>query len=127
MAEEIIDVKAVFKKSVNERLAKHENQWSGEDSVEVVMSVIAILKDNQENPITLTPEEQDVITLASRPTNEVQMRVVKAILAKHKAQLDPVAEGLIKRVVGAGTFKLELVKAGKIKDTTKGGLKDLLG
>lgn len=126
MAEETLNVKNVFKGKVNERLALHPNQWAGEDSVEVVRNVVINLKDDKGTSITLTPEEEDVIQLASRPTHEVQMRVIRTIVEKHNVKLDPTTEGLIKRVVSPTMFKIELAKAGKIKDSSAKGLQDLL-
>ena len=126
MTDNTKDIKAVFKETVNARLTTHPNEWAGEDSAAVVKAVLMSQPDNEGNPITLSPEEDDIITLASRPTNEIQMRVIRNIVKQRKVKLDPEADELIKRVVGAGTFKLELVKAGKIKASAKGGLKDLL-
>jgi len=124
---EILESKEVFKTKVNERLNAHPNVWTGEDSVVVVRNLVVNLKDDQGNPITLTSEEEDLIQLASRPTNEVQLRVIKSIVQKRKVTMDSNTEKLIKRVVSPTGFKIELAKAGKITDTGEGGLKDLLG
>ena len=126
MAEESINVKEVFKAKVKERLNMHPNQWTGEDSVAVVLGILTTLKDDQGNPILLTPGEKDVINLASRPTNEVQVRVIKRIIEHHNAKFDTDTEDRIRRVVSPTAFKMELIKAGFIKDTGEGGLKDLL-
>jgi purine nucleoside permease len=121
------DIKEVFKSKVTERLSLHPNQWAGEDSAEVVRSVVTSLTDDQGNPIKLTPEEDDVVQLASRPTNNLQVDVIRTIVERHKATFDKTTEGLIRRVVGAPAFKIELAKAGFIKEASAGGLKDLLG
>jgi len=124
---EVMESKEVFKTKVNERLTSHPNVWTGEDSAVVVRSLVVNLKDDQGNPIKLTSEDEDLIQLASRPTNEVQMRVIKSIMDKRNVKLDSSTEKLIKRVVSPTGFKIELAKAGKIKDTSEGGLNDLLG
>ena len=126
MADKSTEIKAAFKTKVNELLALHPNQWTGADSAQVVKVLMVKLHDDQDKPIELTPEELDVMELASRPTSDLQVRVIRAIAARHNAKLDPTTEGLIKRVVTATGFKIELAKAGKIQETTSGGLKDLL-
>jgi hypothetical protein len=127
MAEEVNAIKVVFKGKVNERLALHANVWAGEDSAEVVKTLVLNVKDDKGNPIQLTPEDEDVIELASRPTNDGQMKVIKTIVNKRNGILDPTTEQLIKQVVSPTAFKIELAKNGFIKETKKGGLKDLLG
>ena len=47
-------------------------------------------------------------------------------MANHKAELIQSDADLIKKVVSAPVFKLELVKAGRIIDTKANKLKDLL-
>jgi len=125
MTEEI-EIKAAFKAKVNELLTAHPNQWTGEDSAEVVRDVLKLVKDKDGNAIKLTTEENDVVTLASRPTADVQIRVIRTIVEKHNASLDKVTEDLVRRVVGPGPFKIELTKAGRIKDTKVKELSDLL-
>ena len=120
-------VKEVFKAKVNERLALHPNQWTGEDSAEVVRSMVETLVDDKGKPIVLTDAEKDVIQLASRPTNEVQVRVIKRIIEAHKGSFDTDTENRVRRVVSPTGFKMELTKAGMIKDTGSNALKDLLG
>lgn len=127
MSEEISPVKLAFKARTNERLVLRPNQWSGEDSAEVVRSCVTALKSSDGNPVVLTDEENDLITLVSAPSHDVQMRTIRRIAANHKAELAQTDADLIKKVVSAPTFKLELVKAGRITDTKASKLKDLLG
>jgi len=126
MPEENIDIKTVFKTKVNERLTANPNRWIGEDSVAVVLSLITSLKDTHGNAVKPTAEEEDVIQVTSRPMQDTQVRVLKTIIERHGAKLDAATEKLLRKVVGAGTFKLELVKAGKIKDSGADELGDLL-
>ena len=126
MENEIIESKNVFKTKVNERLALHPNQWTGEDSVAVVLSLIKSLKDTDGKAVKLTAEEADVIEVTSRPIQDTQVRVLRTIIERHNAKLDAATEKLLRKVVGAGTFKIELVKAGKIKDSKADELGDLL-
>ncbi len=126
MAEPLNNAKTVFKTKVNDRLARHPDQWAGDDSVEVVRSLVDNLTDDKGNPIVLTDEEEAVIQLASRPTQEVQMKVITTIVNRHQATLDPATEDLIKRVINAAAFKIELAKAGKIKDEKATKLNNLL-
>lgn len=127
MPEENNDSKTVFKAKVTERLALHANQWTGIDSVEVVRAMVVSLKDENGRSIELTAAEKDIIQLASRPTSEVQVRVIKRIIEAHNAKFDADTEDRVRRVVNPAAFKMELVKAGFIKETSEGGLKDLLG
>ena len=126
MSAQLDNVKSAFKAMINERLALHPNQWGGEDSAEVVRSCVTTLKGVDEKPIVLTDEENDLITLASAPNHDVQMRVIRRIVAAHKAEMTQTDADLIKRVMSAPTFKLELVKAGKIEDAKASKLKNLL-
>jgi len=126
MENKVVDNRTAFKDKINELLALHPNQWTGADSAAVVRVLLGNLKDAQGNLIELTPEELDVVELASRPTNEVQMRVIRTIAARHNAALDTTTDALVKKVVSPTSFKIELAKAGKIQDTNSGGLKDLL-
>jgi hypothetical protein len=127
MAEETDNLKGVFKAAVTQRLNLHPNQWNGEDSVAVVRGVIGALRDDKGERVELTDEENDVIEIASRPTSEVQLRVIRTIVEKHNAKLDSQAEGLIKQVVSAAAFKTELAKAGIIKDEKASKLQSMLG
>ena len=85
MENEIIESKNVFKTKVNERLALHPNQWTGEDSVEVVLSLIKSLKDTDGKAVKLTAEEADVIEVTSRPIQDTQVRVLRTIIERHNA------------------------------------------
>jgi ABC-type Fe3+-hydroxamate transport system substrate-binding protein len=127
MAEKSQDIKAIFKAKVTEQLDLHPNQWAGDDSVAVVLSVVKTLTDADGKPITLTPHEEDVIKLASKPTTEVAVGVIKQITEDHKATLDKTVEALLRRVISAPAFKVELAKAGFIKEQSASALKDLLG
>ena len=120
------DIKTVFKIKVNERLIANPNRWVGEDSVEVVRALITSLKDNHGNAVKLTAEDEDVLEVTSRPIQDTQVRVLRTIIERHGAKLDAETEKFLRKVVGAGAFKLELVKAGKIKDSKAGELGDLL-
>lgn len=126
MSETIVNVSEVFKSNVNARLQLHPNLWAGDDSAFVVRSIVSSLTDGKGNAVQLTPEDEDVINLASRPTSEVQLRVVRSIVAKHGATLDAATEKLVKRVISPTMFKIELAKAGKIMDSGSSDLKDLL-
>ena len=55
------------------------------------------------------------------------MRVLRRIAASHNATMTSADEEIIRKVVSAPSFKLELVKAGRIKDKNAGKLNDLLG
>ena len=46
-----IDIKAVFKTTVNERLALHPNQWAGEDRAQAVLRLVTSLKDSNGDAI----------------------------------------------------------------------------
>lgn len=120
------NVKEVFKAAVNQRLLTNPNQWTGEGSVAVVRALVVNINDDQGNPISPTADEIDVMTIASRPTHDLHMKVIKTIIARHNGKLDPTTEGLIDRVVSAGAFKLELVKAGKIKSDDSDELSGML-
>lgn len=124
MAEKI-NIKDTFKTKVKERLALHPNNWAGEDSANVTLAMIAALKDDTGNPVTLDGADKDIVTLASRPTQELQARVITTILERHRVKVDSETADLIKRVVSPTAFKMELTKAGVIKDDSK-GLNDLL-
>ncbi|MGC3990586.1 MAG: hypothetical protein QM796_13080 [Chthoniobacteraceae bacterium] len=126
MNEEPNNVKEAFKNTVNQRLTLRPNQWTGEDSAEVVKSIIRSIQKSDGSPIELTDEESDVVTIVSRPTHDVQMRVIRNIIEKHGATMDKDAEVLIRSVVSATAFKIELVKAGKIKETSTSKLSKLL-
>ena len=126
MPDESNAVKTAFKAKINECLTGKPNQWAGPESAEVVRSCVTALKGDDGSPIVLTDEENDLITLCSAPTHDVQMRVIRRIVAAHKADLSQSDADLIKKVVSAPTFKLELVKAGRITDTKASKLKDLL-
>ena len=126
MTEDTNPLKSALKAKINERLTLHPNNWNGEASAEVVRSCVTALKGGDGNPVVLTEEENDLITLASAPSHDVQMRVIRRIVANHKAELAQADADLIKKVVSAPVFKLELVKAGRIIDTKASKLKDLL-
>ncbi len=126
MTENEKKIQAVFKAKINELLAAHPNEWKGEDSAAVVLDLIRALEDGNGNPVELTEEEVQVVTLASRPVQEVQMPVIQNIVAKHGSIPSPVFTDRVTRVVTANAFKIELVKLGKIKDTRASGLKNLL-
>jgi hypothetical protein len=126
MSEKSNDLKAVFKAAVNERLAARPNQWAGEESASVTMAVITAISDKDGQPIMLSDDEKAIVELASRPTNKLQVQVLKAIVEKHGGSLSAADAALLAKVVGPTAFKLELIKAGRIKDTGAGGLKDLL-
>ena len=126
MPETTVNVSSVFKSNVNARLQLHLNLWAGDDSAFVVRSIVTSLKDGKGNAVQLTPEDEDVINLASRPTSDVQLRVVRSIVEKHGATLDAATEKLVKRVISPTMFKIELAKAGKITDSGSSDLKDLL-
>jgi len=127
MAQDIQDPKAVFKKVVNERLNLHPNIWAGEDSFETVKGVVTNVVDGKGDLIELTPEEENVMLLASRPTADVQVQAIRTIVENHGGKFDSNLEGLVRRVVSATAFKIELAKAGIIKEPKASGLKDLLG
>lgn len=126
MSAEVSPVKSAFKAKVNERLGPNPTSWGGEDSAEVVRSCVTALKGGDGNPVVLTEEENDLITLVSAPSHDVQMRVIRRVVADHNAELTQADADLIKKVVSAPVFKLELVKAGRITDTKANKLKDLL-
>lgn len=117
----------VWKTAVNEALGLNPNSWTGPMSGKVIRASIANLENRDDQPIALTPFENDVIDLIVRPTHEVQMRLLKRIVTGHGGIMDADTEKNITRVVSAPAFKLELTKAGKIKGTDDGGLNDLLG
>ena len=126
MTEDTNPLKTAFKAKINDRLTLHPNNWNGEASAEVVRSCVTALKGGDGTPVVLTDEENDLITLVSNPNHDVQMRVIRRILTSHKAELAQADADLIKKVVSAPVFKLELVKAGRIIDTKANQLKDLL-
>lgn len=126
MPDETNQIKTAFKTKVNERLTQKPNHWAGEESAEVIRACLTAHNGADGNPITLTDEENDLVTLASAPNHDVQMRTFRRIAANHKLVLAPADEELIRKVVNAPSFKLELVKAGRIKDKNTGKLNDLL-
>jgi len=126
MPEENKDIKTAFKTVVEARLKARPNQWKGEDSVEVVRSLITSLKDDDKKPVTLTDAEKDVIEVIIRPTGEMKARVIQRIIESHNAKYDADTKARIERLLNPMAFRDELVKAGKIVETATSGLKDLL-
>jgi len=118
------DIKAVFKEKVNERLALHPNQWSGDDSAAVIRGVIEALQDESGNQVQLDAGDKDIIQVVSRPTSAGQMRVIKRIIEDHNAKCDSDIEDRISKVFSAPAFKLYLIQKGLIKDSAGD---DLLG
>ena len=127
MSEVIKDGKIVFKTTVNERLALHPNTWNGDASVEVLRAIITNLKDSKGEAIALTPVEVDAITIACRPTFEVQVRLIKRILESRGVRADADTEKNLVRVISPAKFTKELQKLGLIKEAGASDLKDLLG
>jgi hypothetical protein len=118
------DLKAVYTDKVKERLALHPNQWTGEDSARVVEAYISSLTDEKGKPIILTALQKDVINLISRPTFDVQVRLVKRLIEDHGVKFDADTEKRIKDLVNPTTFKRKLIEGGHIKGT---GDEDVLG
>ena len=120
------DLKAVFKAKVNERLTLRPNQWNGEDSAAVTLSMIAAIPGIDGTPIVLSDEEKAIVEVLSRPTNKQQVQVLTTIVARHGGKLGPAEVDLISKVVGPTAFKTELIKAGRIKDTGTSGTSPLI-
>jgi hypothetical protein len=117
----------VAKSAINEALKLSPHQWTGPMSGKVIRASIGNLAGADAQPIKLTPFDDDVIELIVKPTRELQMRLLKRIVAAHGGTMDADTEKNVTRVVSAPAFNLELIKAGKIKGTDDGGLSDLLG
>jgi hypothetical protein len=117
----------VAKAAINEALGLNPTQWTGSMSGKVLRASISNLTGADQQPIALTPFDDDVIELIVKPTRELQVRLLKRIVAAHGGTMDADTEKTINRVVSAPAFNLELIKAGKIKGTDDGGLNDLLG
>jgi hypothetical protein len=127
MSHFINDSKTVFADSVKACLTKNGDRWDGNASAEVLRAIITNLKDSKGEAITLTPVEVDAITIACRPTFEVQVRLMKRILESRGVLANADTEKNIERVINATKFTKELLKAGLIKETGASDLKDLLG
>lgn len=120
-------VDEVFKTKVKERLELHANQWTGKDSAVVNQAIVTSRHDKDDKPIELSQFEKDVIQLASQPTFEVQVRVIRSVIEAHGGKVDVDTDKRIRQVVNPTMFKATLIKAGKIKGDDDSGLKDLLG
>lgn len=126
MADNDTEVQTAFVAKTKEILALRPNAWAGADSAELVLHCIRAMKDNEGKPVELSEEDVDVITVMSRPTQEVQMRVLERIYAKLGARPGSKATKRIGGAINAPTFKMELVKSGFVKDTRANELSDLL-
>jgi|GEM_PF-5474142 len=117
MAEEK-KVKEVFGTTLNAELKAHPGQWDGKASAAMTKAILTTRVDKDGNLVVLTAQEEDILQLASRPTHEVQVRVIRAILEAHGVTVDAETDKTIRRVVSPTAFKMELMKAGRIKDTS---------
>jgi hypothetical protein len=127
MSANVKDSNIVFKTPVADCAKQYPNQWNGSMSTSVIVAGITNLTGEDAKPIVLTPAEEHVIEVMCRPTRDGQMLVIKRIIEDHGGKLDADTEKNITRVVNAGEFKKELVKAGIIKDPGSDDLKGLLG
>src|SRR5258706_14088244 len=109
------DLKTAYTGKVKERLNLHPNQWAGEDSAKVVEAYLSRMTDDKGKAIVLTEFERDVITLISRPTFDVQVRLIKRLIEDRGVKFDSDSEKRIKDVVNPTTFKRKLIESGHIK------------
>jgi len=57
MSIETKDLKAVFNDAVNERLSQHPNVWAGDDSLAVILALLARIQDSKGDLLSLTAIE----------------------------------------------------------------------
>jgi hypothetical protein len=116
-----------FKEAVTKCLSKGTNNWTGDDSAEALYAILGSLKDSKDEPIKVTDVEKDAITIACKPTFEVQVRMVVRILESRGVLANADTRKNIERVVSPAKFKKELIKAGLIKEPGGSDLTGLLG
>ena len=126
MADNDVEVQKAFVSKIKEILAIRPNTWSGADSAELVQHCTSVMKNEKGENAEISEEDVDVITVMSRPTQELQMQVLQRIYAKYGLTLGPKVFKRIGGAINAPTFKMEMVKSGVIKDTRDNGLGDLL-
>lgn len=119
--------KEVFKTKVNERLAMHPNAWTGKDSAAVTRSLVENCKGRDGKLVKPSELELAIIQLASQPTFELQVRVIRGVLEANGGTFDGDTEKWIRKCVSPTAFKNELIKAGRIKDEGNDTLNDVLG
>ncbi len=126
MIDNEMEVQAAFKTTTNNLLSAHPDQWTGEESEQLVLAMIGAMKDNVDNPVKLTEEEKEVITLMTRPSQEVLIRVFQTMLAKRGISLGLISGDRISRAANTPAFKTELKNSGKIKNVRASKLSNLL-